>query len=238
VFAAYRNLEAASRPIDPVTVEVELEKVGKLEPIGGVAFLGELALRVPTPENVEHYAAIVRECSTSRRVMLVLSEYLEEGYKAAEGYRGDDLISEVVGALMRIESGKRDPVVTFGEAVKREISRIESDLDARERGEQVLIGMPTGLRGIDERVGGTPFSVVTGVLARPATGKSTLADHLCLAAELYGNDVPLLFTFEDSEQSFAQRRIAGSSGVPTTRIRRASSLAPTSTPSSAACRSR
>src|SRR5690349_12484922 len=52
VFAAMRNLEAVSRPIDVVTLEAELEKTGKLDAIGGVAFLGELVLRVPTPENV------------------------------------------------------------------------------------------------------------------------------------------------------------------------------------------
>src|SRR2546423_11485605 len=48
VFQAIRNLEATSRPIDVVTLENEIANVGKLEAIGGIAFLGQLPLRVPT----------------------------------------------------------------------------------------------------------------------------------------------------------------------------------------------
>jgi replicative DNA helicase len=61
VFTAVRALEAANKPIDVVTIESELDKVGKLDAIGGMAFLGELAMRVPTPDNVMHYAAIVQD---------------------------------------------------------------------------------------------------------------------------------------------------------------------------------
>src|SRR6185503_12060088 len=70
VFAAMRNLEATAKPIDLVTLEAELQKIGKLDAIGGVAFLGELALRVPTPENVSHYAEIVSDKHAARKLML------------------------------------------------------------------------------------------------------------------------------------------------------------------------
>src|SRR5678816_616129 len=61
VFTAMRNLEATAKPIDPVTVEAELQRQGKLETVGGLAFLGELALRVPSADNVIHYAEIVQD---------------------------------------------------------------------------------------------------------------------------------------------------------------------------------
>jgi replicative DNA helicase len=56
VFEAMRNLETAQQPIDVVTLEAEIAKRGKSDSIGGIAFLGELALRVPTVENVIAYA--------------------------------------------------------------------------------------------------------------------------------------------------------------------------------------
>src|SRR5262245_10900551 len=43
VWEAIRNLESAHQPIDIVTLEAEIQRRGKLEAIGGVAFLGELA---------------------------------------------------------------------------------------------------------------------------------------------------------------------------------------------------
>src|SRR5260370_20558607 len=55
VFQAMRNLEASARPIDVVTLENEIEKAGKLDAIGGIGFLGELAMRVPTADNVLAY---------------------------------------------------------------------------------------------------------------------------------------------------------------------------------------
>src|ERR1051325_7423073 len=67
VFGARRNLEAVAKPMDVVTVEAELDKVGKLDAIGGVAFLGELALRVPTADNVVHYAQIVSDAHAARK---------------------------------------------------------------------------------------------------------------------------------------------------------------------------
>lgn len=81
VFAAIRALEANAKPIDVVTVEVEIEKTGKLEAIGGIAFLGELAMRVPTPDNVVTYAEIVMEKHQARRLMLASGEILERGYE-------------------------------------------------------------------------------------------------------------------------------------------------------------
>src|SRR4051812_21398018 len=61
VFAAIRALEASAKPVDVVTLENEIEKQGKLDAVGGIAFLGELALRVPTADNVMAYAEIVQE---------------------------------------------------------------------------------------------------------------------------------------------------------------------------------
>src|SRR5690349_6160809 len=70
VWQAMRNLEAAHRPIDVVTVELEIQKTGKLEAIGGVALLGELALRTATVENAVAYAQAVQDLARVRALML------------------------------------------------------------------------------------------------------------------------------------------------------------------------
>ena len=75
VFEATRNLEAAGKPIDVVTLENEIEKDGKLDAIGGIAFLGTLALHVPTADNVLAYTEIVRAHSYARQRALLLAEH-------------------------------------------------------------------------------------------------------------------------------------------------------------------
>ena len=78
VFEAIRNLEAAAKPIDVVTAENEIAKQGKLEAIGGIAFLGELALRVPTLDNIVAYTDIVKDHSQARKLILASSEISEK----------------------------------------------------------------------------------------------------------------------------------------------------------------
>ena len=85
VFQAIRNLEATARPIDIVTLENEIQKAGKLEAIGGVAFLGELTLRVPTVDNVVAYAEIVTDKHQARKLMLAAGEISERGVRTAAG---------------------------------------------------------------------------------------------------------------------------------------------------------
>src|SRR5579862_5071365 len=81
VFQAMRNLESTARPIDVVTLENEIEKAGKLDAIGGIAFLGELALRVPSVDNVLAYTEIVRDHSQARKLIFAAGEVVEKGYE-------------------------------------------------------------------------------------------------------------------------------------------------------------
>src|SRR5258706_8106001 len=81
VFQGIRNLEATGRPIDVVTLENEIEKAGKLDAVGGIAFIGELALRVPTPDNVVAYAEIVSQKSQARKLMLAGGEIQDKGFE-------------------------------------------------------------------------------------------------------------------------------------------------------------
>jgi replicative DNA helicase len=86
VFAAIRALEAAAKPIDVVTLENEIEKQGKLDAIGGVAFLGELALRVPTADTAvevvepEEYESFLQERRTEiQEARSAVQEAVEDG---------------------------------------------------------------------------------------------------------------------------------------------------------------
>lgn len=81
VFTAMRSLEAAARPIDIVTLEAELSRMGSLDAVGGIGYLSDLSVRVPTAENAAHYARIVREKRAARDLMLAASEIAAKGYE-------------------------------------------------------------------------------------------------------------------------------------------------------------
>lgn len=126
VFDAIRNLEAAARPIDVTTLEVEIERAGKLEAIGGVAYLGELALRVPTADNVQAYAKVVRDHSLLRKTILLASDIVERGYDWE--YEPDELLGELVAKGQEIDRGYREtsdriPFLTISDSLD-EIERL------------------------------------------------------------------------------------------------------------------
>lgn len=100
VFEAMRALAERGQPIDHVTLELELERREKLEAIGGVAYLGELALRVPDPRNTLDHAATVRDASIVRQLRLLAGEV---DYEAGDrGLGAADLRAMLERGLERI----------------------------------------------------------------------------------------------------------------------------------------
>jgi len=107
VFQAIRNLVAKGRPIDVLMLEAEIVGAGKLDAIGGPGYLGELALKVPTPENVEHYRDLVKLDARNRRVMNELGAALDRARRGV--YEPGELLIETIGELQRIEQDWRGP---------------------------------------------------------------------------------------------------------------------------------
>ena len=73
IWRAMRRLHGRGLAIDLVTVRAELDNLGKLEAVGGPAYVSSLADGVPRSTNVEHYASIVG-ANACRRALLLQSE--------------------------------------------------------------------------------------------------------------------------------------------------------------------
>ena len=59
IFRVMTELSDRNQPVDAITMTDALRTRGKLEAIGGPAYIAELAACVPTAANVAHYARIV-----------------------------------------------------------------------------------------------------------------------------------------------------------------------------------
>lgn len=69
IFAAIRGMEIDGASIDGVTIKHRLEAAGRLDSIGGEAYLIELARFVDLPQEPDPYVRIVKEFSFARRVL-------------------------------------------------------------------------------------------------------------------------------------------------------------------------
>ncbi len=219
VFAAVRNLESKHSPIDVTTLAAEIERTGKFEAIGGFALLGQLALKVPSPENVIAYAKIVRDKSTARKLMLATSEIAEMGYE--DGLEVDEYLAMASAKVAKVMHGSgEDETVGINELVKRRFKRLGEIEEDRRSGRRTLTGYPTGVRGLDDLIGGWQSRIVTVVAARPAMGKSSLGLATADACTEAGFGVHL-FSLEDTEDAYADRTMSRLSGVPAEAMRNA-----------------
>lgn len=189
VFSAIRNLEARRVAIDTLTLEAELDKMGKLDALP-VGYIAEVALRVPTTDNVVHYARIVMDHALTRRVLITCSRADE---LVRGGVAAGDLLDEVIGELGRHAQPARErQVMTIESVTHAEIDRIV----AWGRGEgqdSDLPRLPWGIAELDKQTGGVPIGLVTTIGARPGVGKTTLLCNFAMRTGAAG----VVFTNED-----------------------------------------
>jgi hypothetical protein len=89
IFEAYLSLRSRSRPIDPITLKNELQRVNELENVGGPAYIASLTDGLPRATNIEHYAQIVKETASRRGLIqlgneMMLHSWEENGSTVAD----------------------------------------------------------------------------------------------------------------------------------------------------------
>src|SRR5689334_23859366 len=215
VFEAIRKLEATARPIDVVTLENEIEKVGKLEAIGGIAFLGELALRVPTPDNVMAYTEIVRDHSQARKLILASADIVEKGYE--DGLEVRDYLDEAEAKIFEVTQRKDK---SGPEPVKALVKKVFSSLDERFKSPDGITGVPTGFADLDTRTAGLQPTELVILAARPAMGKTSFAMSLAQNAATAGSWPCLVFSLEMSSTQLAERMLCSEAKVDSSALRR------------------
>jgi len=220
VFQAIRNLEAAAKPIDVVTLEVEIEKAGKLDAIGGVAFLGELTLRVPTVDNVVTYAEIVTDKHQARKLMLAAGEISERGYE--DGLEVRDYLDDAEAKIFEVTQ-RRDKAGP--EPLKSLVKKVFSSLDERFKSAGGITGVPTGFADLDSRTAGLQPTELIILAARPAMGKTSFAMSLAQNAALIQADGSggwpcLVFSLEMSSTQLAERMLCSEAKVDSSALRR------------------
>lgn len=215
IFTAIRNLESAAKPVDVVTLENEIEKQGKLEAIGGIAFLGELALRVPTVENVVAYTDIVRDHSQARKLILAAGEIVEEGFD--DGLEVKDYLDAAETKIFEVTQ-RKDKVGP--EPIKSLVKKVFSSLDERFKSAGGITGVPTGFADLDAKTAGLQPTELIILAARPAMGKTSFAMSLAQNAATTGNWPVLVFSLEMSSTQLAERMLCSEAKVDSSALRR------------------
>ncbi len=170
VWQAVARLAERDLPVDPVTVQAELEDMGRLAEIGGPSAIAELMACGGYSTNAEGYARIVAEDAARRKLIALGSQIAAAAYDQARPL-ADVLASADRGlATISATNGQRtSAIITAADAVRTAMDATE----AARKGEGSAI--PTGLVDLDKKIGGglAPEDLVI-VAARSGEGKTAL----------------------------------------------------------------
>lgn len=216
IFQAIAALASHGDTHDVVTVASSLERAGKLEAIGGLAYLSSLARKTPTAATVLAYANVVRERSTLRSLQSFAGE-LDRMVGESHGRTAEELLAEATQRLSKLQASARSGKgLISSEDLARELI---DDLDRRRERQ---VGLALGLEDLDRITGGLEPGDLAVIAARLGMGKTSL---LVTAAVHVAVGLPVaVFSAEMPAQQLMRRCVALCGGISQTRLRRAEAL--------------
>jgi replicative DNA helicase len=165
IFAAMRWLFEKGDDWDAVELAERLRSAGKLEGVGGTAYLGLLARSIPSSVNATHYARLVAEKHRARGLVAACWETLEHVHNPTDGATAEDIEQ---AALARVYAATDDAA---GEKSQHIADVAQECLRAIDEGRSEYYR--TGFGGFDDYYGGFPKQGLVTVIAPPGHGKST-----------------------------------------------------------------
>jgi replicative DNA helicase len=202
IFNAIMKLSAASRPVDMKTVINQLRTDGKIEMIGGPAFVAELTSRVSSAASTEYHARVIQEKWMAREIILITGKFSLKAFQDMEEV--GDLLEQLETELFNINlfksaaSRSRDILSLYKDTV---------DNLQKKKSSRGLTGISTGFRLLDHLTSGWQNSDLVIIAARAGMGKS--AFMLKTARASSGRDLPtLICSLEMSDRQLVERLIS------------------------------
>ncbi len=201
--------------INQVSVAHELSGLGRLEDVGGAAYLAHAVQSTPTSVHLEHYGRIVQRTSVMRQLIAAARDIADIGYES--GSDVEIALDQAEEMLFRVRTGRG----TRDFRHIREVLDVYMEETATLNADQgrSLAPIPTGFTQMDELLGnGLQRSDMIVAAARPSLGKSTLAFNIARHAAEQGASVGV-FSLEMSAEQIAVRLISGEANVDSHRLR-------------------
>ncbi len=216
----------------PATLSHVAEGDEILRDAGGTAYLYELATNVVTVLNAAEYARTIHDLHLKRELIGLGEDIVNDAYDSQDmDFTADKQIEKTEQRLYDLATtGEVDRTVkTIDMAAKAALKMAEQAFSR----DSHIVGVTSGLRDIDDRLGGLHKSDLLILAGRPAMGKTALATNIAYNAasaykkivtedgrEIEEGGVVLFFSLEMSAEQLAGRLISTCAGVPSDKIRR------------------
>lgn len=201
-------------PADYLAICDDLERHGKLEDVGGPAYITSLVHEVPTSSHIEFYGRMVERDALLRRLVHAAGQIAADAFN-----RDPEALPKAESLIYQLSQGR---AISSVSSINDVLSRFQDKLDkihiSRQHG--TVYGVPTGFAHLDHILGGLQPSDMITLAARPAIGKTSWALNVARYGMKEGYRV-LMFSLEMSEEQLARRLVSMETGIDQTRLRTA-----------------
>ena len=209
VFKTMLSLLEKGEPIDATTMVSALTNQGDISTVGGINYVVELVNSTPTSKNVEHYAKLVKEKATLRKVIADLSDSL------SSAYQGDvsigDIITKTEKSLLDISNQNA------GTGFRNVADILDTHMqivETRSQTDGFVTGLSTGFVGLDKITTGLHEGNLIILAARPAMGKTALALNVAKYVATKERKPAVIFSLEMGAEELIERMLASEGMVP------------------------
>ena len=181
IYEVIESLNNKGMIANPITLKNFFEKDGMLNEVGGTEYLVKLTRFSGSIKQAFDYAKIIHEMYSRRELVKISDQLSSDTLNAnSQEQNAENIIESTEKSLFDLaERGSfSQSFLKFNQALDQTIEMATLAM----QNDQGIVGVPTGLRDLDERLGGLHKSDLVIIAGRPSMGKTALATNIAYNA--------------------------------------------------------
>ena len=223
IFKIINDLLSKGLLANPITLKNYFTNENELTEIGGAEYLVKLTKFSTTKIQIKYYADLLHDLKIRRNLIEISRETLDEALNKNSEVNAEQIIESAEKKLFDIaERGRfNKSYVEFKDALLETIAMASSAY----KNEEGIVGVPTGLKDLDDRLGGIHKQDLLIIAGRPSMGKTALATNIAFnaAKKLLDKEKKssiVFFSLEMSSEQLSTRILSEQSRIKSNDIRR------------------
>ncbi len=214
IFEVMIHLNETGHAVDLVTVTEQLAASKLLEDVGGISYLSEISVSVPTAANVGYYARIVEEKALLRRLIRTATDIATEGYAREDEVEA--LLDEAEKSIMEVAQRKNSGAF---QDIKDVLVRTYDNIELLHNRKGDVTGIPTGFSELDRMTAGFQRNDLIIVAARPSVGKTAFALNIAQNVGTKTDENVAIFSLEMGAEQLVMRMLCAEGNIDAQNLR-------------------
>ena len=224
IYEVIETLNSKGMIANPITLKNFFEKDNMLEDVGGTEYLVKLTRFSGSIKQAIDYAKIIHEMYLRRELVVISDNLSSETLNTNNQEKNAEKIIESTEKSLYdlAEKGTfSKSYLKFNKALEQTIQMATMAMQS----DQGIVGVPTGLNDLDEKLGGLHKSDLIILAGRPSMGKTALATNIAFNASQYffrhqEKSSVAFFSLEMSSEQLSTRILSEQARIRSDDIRR------------------